>query len=180
MKFEKNGFITELELRRIRRQPLGFNIQDFKDISKNGKIRHLQLNGQYLEKNGRPTSVGVVLNISKKVRADEKLRLRNLELKRSNIELESFNRVASHDLQEPLRKIQMFLSRIEDKEGDELYGGRTLPIVFGVNIAKITAFLMGLSNLSKVIRDENQLWNMCQIFLIGLGLSPQDNYRKLK
>ncbi len=40
----------------------------------------------------------------------------------------------------------------------------------------LTAFLMGLSNLSKVIRDENQLWNMCQMFLIGLGLSPQEKY----
>tara|TARA_R110002051_G_scaffold56554_1_gene105210 strand:- start:12716 stop:15286 length:2571 start_codon:yes stop_codon:yes gene_type:complete len=96
------------------------SINKYRIISKTGKVKHLQLNGQYLEKNGRPTSVGVVQNISKKVRADEKLRLRNLELKRSNIELESFNRVASHDLQEPLRKIQMFLSRIEDKEGDKL------------------------------------------------------------
>jgi 4-hydroxybenzoate polyprenyltransferase len=33
---------------------------------------------------------------------------------------------------------------IEDKDGDERYGGRTLPIVFGMKIAKITAFLMGI------------------------------------
>ncbi|NJN78040.1 MAG: UbiA family prenyltransferase [Saprospiraceae bacterium] len=33
---------------------------------------------------------------------------------------------------------------IEDKDGDAIYGGRTLPIVFGVQIAKIIAFLMGL------------------------------------
>jgi 4-hydroxybenzoate polyprenyltransferase len=33
---------------------------------------------------------------------------------------------------------------IEDKNGDAIYGGRTLPIVFGVQIAKIVAFLMGL------------------------------------
>ncbi len=38
MRFEKKGLVTELELRRIRRQPLRFNVQDFKDISKNGKI----------------------------------------------------------------------------------------------------------------------------------------------
>ncbi|MEO9892040.1 PAS domain-containing protein [Aurantibacter sp.] len=96
------------------------SISKYRIISANGKVKHLVLNGQYIEKNGRPTSVGVVQNVSKKVRADEKLRVKNLELERSNVELDSFNRVASHDLQEPLRKIQMFLSRIADKEGDKL------------------------------------------------------------
>lgn len=33
---------------------------------------------------------------------------------------------------------------IEDKDGDAIYGGRTLPIVFGVRIAKMTAFVMGV------------------------------------
>jgi light-regulated signal transduction histidine kinase (bacteriophytochrome) len=41
---------------------------------------------------------------------------RNLELEQSIKELESFNRVASHDLQEPLRKIQTFISRIAEND----------------------------------------------------------------
>lgn len=42
---------------------------------------------------------------------------KNTELERSNTELASFNHVASHDLQEPLRKIQTFISRIQVEEG---------------------------------------------------------------
>lgn len=37
---------------------------------------------------------------------------RNIELEASNKELQTFNYVASHDLQEPLRKIQTFISRL--------------------------------------------------------------------
>ncbi len=42
------------------------------------------------------------------------------ELARSNAELEEFSRVASHDLQEPLRKVQAFSSRLEAKCGEDL------------------------------------------------------------
>ena len=48
-------------------------------------------------------------------RLEERVAERTEELKRSNRELMDFAAIASHDLQEPLRKIVMFGDRLEDK-----------------------------------------------------------------
>jgi signal transduction histidine kinase len=52
--------------------------------------------------------------------ANEHLWRSTLELERSNRELQDFAFVASHDLQEPLRKIQAFGDRLRGKHGEAL------------------------------------------------------------
>jgi PAS domain S-box-containing protein len=44
------------------------------------------------------------------------LEQKNLELEQKNKDLESFSYIASHDLQEPIRKIQIWANRIEETE----------------------------------------------------------------
>jgi PAS domain S-box-containing protein len=64
--------------------------------------------------------VGVSLDITRRKADEEKLRRFAGQLERSNAELQNFASVASHDLQEPLRKIQAFGDRLAAKCGPEL------------------------------------------------------------
>jgi len=55
-------------------------------------------------------------DIAEQRRALEEIEKNNRELKKMNEELESFNYISSHDLQEPLRKIQMFSAMLLENE----------------------------------------------------------------
>ncbi len=65
---------------------------------------------------GQPTGLRTfLLDITQRKRAEMKLLEQAGKLARSNAELEQFAYVASHDLQEPLRKIQAFGDRLKTK-----------------------------------------------------------------
>ncbi|MGZ5303931.1 MAG: sensor histidine kinase [Bacteroidia bacterium] len=68
----------------------------------------------------RTIFTGLVHDITDQKMAEERLRRYAAELERSNSELQDFAYVSSHDLQEPLRKIQSFGDRVLTKEYDKL------------------------------------------------------------
>ncbi|WP_192821845.1 PAS domain S-box protein [Rufibacter sp. LB8] len=68
----------------------------------------------------RKVYTGFIHDITLQKISEERLRRYAAELERSNLELQDFAYVSSHDLQEPLRKIQAFGDRLKSKELDNL------------------------------------------------------------
>lgn len=88
----------------------------YRVITKTGTIKFFRSSGNFTGEDDNRFMVGSVQDVTKDTLMNEVLTKKNLELKHNNAELESFTYIASHDLQEPLRKIQSFSKLILTKE----------------------------------------------------------------
>ena len=94
-------------------------------------------------------------DITERKRAEENLNRKAAELARSNAELEQFAYVASHDLQEPLRKIQAFGDRLKTKcDAVNLQEGRDYLERMQSAAARMQALINDLLTFSRVISSQ--------------------------
>ncbi len=94
--------------------------QEIFGVRKNGDLFPAEASISKQRVDGQWRFTAVVRDVTNAKEARDQLRRANEELERSNSELEQFATVASHDLQEPLRKIQAFGERLSSKYGDDL------------------------------------------------------------
>ena len=100
---------------------------------------------------GEPVLTFFIRDISQRKRAEEEQARWAAELERSNRELEQFAYIASHDLQEPLRKIRMFGDRLEAKCAGQLDDiGRECVERMQAAAARMQGLIDGLLTLSRV------------------------------
>jgi PAS domain S-box-containing protein len=88
----------------------------YRIITKAGEVKHIRSTATTIVKGDTKMMIGTSQDVTEDVRLNEKVQFKNQELERSNKELESFNYIASHDLQEPVRKIHTFSSLVLEKE----------------------------------------------------------------
>lgn len=100
----------------------------FRIVTAKGAIKYIHSLGRLVkDAKGRPVKfIGSLRDVSKQRNIEEDLKNKVDKLYHSNKELEEFAYVASHDMQEPLRKITTFSSRLMEKYKDVLTGDGAL------------------------------------------------------
>ena len=105
-----------------------------------------------MEKDKLMGAVVIFKDITERKRTEEALARKAAELARSNAELEQFAYVASHDLQEPLRKIQAFGDRLKSKcDAVQLQEGRDYLERMQNAAARMQTLINDLLTFSRII-----------------------------
>lgn len=101
----------------------------------------------------------VTRDLSDKKAAEEQIRAYNAELEMQNRELEQFAYVASHDLQEPLRKIQTFASLIQDHIEDKDFIKRYFSKL-DASAHRMAELIRSLLDYSRLSKDRNEQFEL--------------------
>jgi len=119
---------------------------EFRILTAKGNTKILHSLGKILkDSKGKPVKfVGSVRDVTSQRAIENDLKNKVEELNHSNRELEEFAYVASHDMQEPLRKITTFGSRLMERYQDVLTGDG------GVYLSRMTA---AAENMRQLITD---------------------------
>ncbi|HUM48546.1 MAG TPA: PAS domain S-box protein, partial [Chitinophagales bacterium] len=89
-------------------------------IKKSGERFIALTSAEVISMGGKQFFLSAFSDISDIKKAEQSIKQKNMELEKMNKELQSFAYISSHDLQEPLRKIQTFATRIKEKEENSL------------------------------------------------------------
>jgi len=100
----------------------GSGVWQYQILTNTNEVKQLETFGKLVrDANGLPIRViGTTRDVTKIIKYEHELQRKIAELKRSNMDLEDFAYIASHDMHEPLRKVHSFADRLRSKYSGSL------------------------------------------------------------
>lgn len=145
------------------------------------RLRHRNGSYRWILSRGRVTQIeagkrihmtGVHIDITDRIEAEENTRAANQNLARSNEELAQFAYVASHDLQEPLRKVLSFAELLDGEAREQLTDDAKLFLSYIVDGAqRMRTLIQDLLAFSRVESDGRQLTEVDSQISVNRALS---------
>jgi PAS domain S-box-containing protein len=144
--------------------------------------RHIFLASKFplYDSQGKPYAIcGISMDITERKMAEELLKLKLEELRRSNEELEQFAYVSSHDLQEPLRMISSYLQLLQRRYQGKIDDKADKYIYYAVDgAARMQVLINDLLEFSRVTTKARELEPTDSEFVLNQTLSNLELYIK--
>lgn len=117
---EEDRPLVEREIARYQERHGAFR-SEYRFVHRNGHIVWIRDEANLVYDGDRPLFLqGLMVDVTEAKRAESSLRQYATQLEHSNRELQDFAYITSHDLQEPLRKIQAFGERLDSRYNSTL------------------------------------------------------------
>jgi PAS domain S-box-containing protein len=125
-------------------------------VQQDGSVRWVHARGRcHRDQAGNASRFpGVLFDVTERRRAEEELRRSNQDLIRANRELEEFAYVASHDLQEPLRMVNIYTQLITRDLGPERANLRQYADFVQQGVSRMEILIHDLLTFSRTVHDD--------------------------
>ena len=125
-------------------------------IKKDGQIKYFRITSKLIKWLESNRMIGTAQDVTPDIIQTETLRKKNLELEHLNKSLEQFASIASHDLQEPLRKIQTFTSLLRQRFTKDIPdGAKELIDKINGSSERMSLLIKDVLNFSRTVHAEN-------------------------
>ncbi|MBN2754304.1 MAG: PAS domain S-box protein [Candidatus Goldbacteria bacterium] len=154
---DDRAFVAEQALKKQSGEKDVINNYQVKAVTKTGEIKWINILSRTIQYEGKPADFVNIVDVTQLETMQERLKDTIDALEKSNYELNKFAVATSHDLQEPLRTISVYVQMLKKKNETALDAESLQYIDFAVEgVKQMSALLRGLIQYMSIQQAHNE------------------------
>jgi PAS domain S-box-containing protein len=129
----------------------------YRIISQDREVKYFRITEKIIDEPGQKMIIGTTQDVTSNIIHTETLQKKNIELEHLNKSLDQFASIASHDLQEPLRKIRTFTAQLKQRFDSDSHvdTGGLIDKIRGSS-ERMSLLINDVLNFSRIVYTESE------------------------